>query len=456
MEKAAILIVDDTETERFFLEFHVKEWGFTPLVSESGTEALKLLKANHIDLILSDMIMPKMDGLQFLNEVKKRYNDIPFIMLTAYGSIDNAVASIKQGADDYIIKPINPAELHAVIKKSLSYLVIREENKRLKDHLASLYSFQSIVTKSPVMMNALKMAERVAKTPNTTVAIYGESGTGKEVLARAIHFAGERMGNRFVTINCAAIPSSLLESELFGHVKGAFTGADKEREGKFEFAQNGTILLDEIGDMNIELQAKLLRVLEERTFEKLGSNRTIKADFRVIVATHRNLEEMVREGKFREDLYHRINTFPITLPPLRERKEDIPLLSNFFLDQLRKELGKPLPGISEKAMDMLLSYSWHGNIRELKNCLERAAIIVGDELIRPEHLNIKESSRHNKKTSADNSGKVQLHIDLPPEEMSLDNIIKQVMQITLEQCDNNKSRAAELLKVSRQAFYRHK
>ena len=446
--EATILIVEDSEITRRTLEHKLKRSGFECLMAEDGLEALEVMERHEVDLVLSDQQMPRMDGIELLREIKTRHPDMPFILLTAHGSVTKAVISIKQGADDYLEKPYDPETLIATIRRSLSYRQLSEANKKLKEQLCSQYCFQNIVTRSPAMIQALRLAEKVARTPDTTVAIYGESGTGKEVLARAIHFAGERVENRFVAVNCAGIPPALFESELFGHVKGAFTGADRHREGKLELARGGTILLDEIGDMPMDLQAKLLRVLEERVFERVGSNKQIRADFRVIVATNRNIAELVREGRFREDLYHRINTFPITLPPLRERKEDIPLLVEYFIEQFRKELGKKLPGLSQKAMDVLMGYHWHGNIRELKNCLERAAILTEDELIQPEHLIIKDG------TPGEEGDKIS--ITLPVNEFTLDGVIDKTLKTALRICNNNKTRAAELLRVDRKIFYRRK
>ena len=453
-EGATILAVDDDDKCRLLLELHLKIMGFNILLAGNGVEALEILGNNHIDLIISDQIMPKMDGIRLLKEVKLKYGDIPFIMITAYGSVQKAVTSIKEGAYDYIQKPYKDDELFAVIRRALDHYRLSNENRKLKGHLKELYSFQNIVTKSPEMIKALKLAEKVAANPNTTVALYGESGTGKEILARAIHYGGARMENRFVAINCAGIPSALLESELFGYVKGAFTGADRDKEGKFDIVQKGTLLLDEIGDMPLDLQTKLLRVLEEHTYERLGSNKPVKADFRVITATHRDIKEMVKNGNFREDLYHRVNIFPIALPSLRERREDIPLLVDYFLEQLRNELGKPLPGLSQKAMDIFLSYNWPGNIRELKNCLERAAILSQNELIRPEHLTIDYGLSKEEKMLSDEKDKLQIRIDLSSKETSLDTIVDNVLQKTLEKCNNNKSLAADMLKINRKIFYR--
>jgi len=307
------------------------------------------------------------------------------------------------------------------------------------------------------------MAEQVSAYPRTTVAVYGESGVGKEVLARSIHFASGHPENRFVAVNCAGIPATLLESELFGHVRGAFTGADRDREGMFDLARGGTILLDEIGDMPLELQAKLLRVIQERSYAPLGSSRLLKADFRVIVATHHDLQQLVRQGRFRADLYHRINTFPITIPPLRERREEIPLLVSHFLQQLRCELGKHLPGISKRGMDFLQGYEWPGNIRELKNSLERAAITVDNELIGPAHLSFLRGTRGGKRPGLSRNTLIgggaenfELQLTLGPEEFSLDAVVSKLLEVTLARCNNNKSLAAQVLKTHRRIYYRFK
>ncbi len=448
MEKADILVVDDDKDFRRLLESHLKRYGFTPHLADGGPAALEILGKSHVDLIISDRVMPGMDGTELLARVRSKYSHIPFIMLTAYEDLKNAVSSIKQGAYDYISKPCGKDELIAVINRALDYRRLSDGHKKLREHLGELYSFQNIVTKSPLMMAALKLAEKVAKSPGTVVVIHGESGTGKEVLARAIHYAGEKMGNRFVVVNCAAIPTALLESELFGYAKGAFTGAEKEREGKFGLAQGGTILLDEIGDMPAALQAKLLRVLQERVYEKLGSNESIMADCAVITATHRDLSRLVKEGLFREDLYYRINTFPISLPPLRQRKEDIPLLVEHFVGQFSRELGKQITGVSRKAMDMLLDYHWPGNVRELKNCLERAAIVTDCNLIRAAHLIIKAPETEVRANT------IRITVDLDSPDTSLESIVGSVLQKTLDRCGNNKSRAAEILGIDRKMFYR--
>ena len=447
MEKADILVVDDDESFRLLLGSYLKKDGFRPLLADSGAAALDILGKNHIELIISDCMMPGMDGTELLARVTKKYSHIPFIMLTAHGDLKSAVSAIKRGAYDYIAKPCGKEELLAVINRALDYRRLSDGHKRLREKLGELYSFQNIVTKSPLMMDAFRLAEKVAKSPGTAVSIQGESGTGKEVLARDIHYAGEKMENNFVVVNCAAIPSSLLESELFGYAKGAFTGADKEKEGKFALAHGGTILLDEIGDMPAVLQAKLLRVLQERVYEKLGSNVTFRTECRVITATHRDLGLLVKEGLFREDLYYRINTFPIFLPPLRQRKEDIPLLTDRFIAQFSRELGKQITGVSRNAMKALMDYHWPGNVRELKNCLERAAIVTDGNLIRSSHLIINA-------TEGGMANSFRITVDLDHPDTSLENITGEVLKKTLDLCGGNKSRAAEALNVDRKMFYR--
>lgn len=454
-----ILIVEDNEIEKMMLQSDLEKAGYECIPTGNGVEALDYLKDDKVDLIISDQNMPEMGGLELLQEVKKRFGNLPFIMLTREGSIDSAVTTIREGANDYLQKPCNMEELQSVMSRSISYHRLSDENTKLKDHLRGRYGLGQIVTSSSVMTGVIDMARKVAAAPKAAVAIYGESGTGKEVLARAIHAEGEGLENSFAAVNCAGIPSSLLESELFGHVKGAFTGADRERKGKFDMAQGGTILLDEMGDMSLELQGKLLRVLQERVYEPVGSNKLVKADLRIIAATNRNLPEMIKEGTFREDLYHRINVFPITLPPLRERKEDIPMLVEHFLETLRNELGKPLPGISQKAMKSLEKYNWPGNIRELKNCIERAAILVDNALIQEEHLiNMTpqggSSSAASSSSSASEPGMVNFNFTISEADLSVESIIEAGKERVLEYSGNNKSRAAGLLKRSRTFFYR--
>lgn len=462
MNQPRILVVDDQQIILFLLETHLRQAGFTPLLAASGAEALALLQDHPVDLMITDLIMPEMGGLELMERVRTLHPEIPIIVITTNGSVEGAVEAMRRGAYDYLEKPYNPDDLRITIQRALDYHHIVRENEQIRGLLRERFSFQSIVTVNPAMKEVLRLASKVVPARQTTVAIYGESGTGKEVLARAIHFAGKGLPNGFVAVNCAAIPEHLLESELFGHLRGAFTGADRDREGKFSLARNGTLLLDEIGDMPLPLQTKLLRVLQERVFEKIGSNEQITATCRVIVATNRNLQELVAAGRFREDLYHRINVFPLTLPPLRERREDIPILCEHVFEQLRQHLGKPPTGISEGAMRLLLEYPWPGNVRELRNFLERAAILTEDGVINQEHVRFGASSA-GASTEAPASASPAVHMDsesvsyqltLPLSELSLEALNERILALTLERCGGNKSKASQLLKIGRKAFYR--
>ncbi|KAB0672381.1 sigma-54-dependent Fis family transcriptional regulator [Oryzomonas sagensis] len=454
MTVPTILIVDDDELSVRMLETQLGEAGFAPVAAFSGAEALDIMERRQIDLVISDLVMHEMDGLELIEQIGKRHKGIPVVVVTANGSVESAVEAMRRGAYDYLEKPINPDMLRITTQHALDYHHIVRENEQIKGLLGEPFTFQSIVTVNPSMKEMLRLAAKVAAVRQTTIAIYGESGSGKEVLARAIHFAGKGLPTNFVAVNCAAIPEHLLESELFGHVRGAFTGADRDREGKFSLARGGTLLLDEIGDMPLPLQAKLLRVLQERVFEKIGSNAPLPADCRVIVATNRNLAEWVSAGRFREDLYHRINIFPLTIPPLRNRKDDIPLLCEHVLDHLRQHLGKALPGISPKAMEAMLNYHWPGNVRELRNCLERAAILTDGEPIRPAHLGIDPAGSTGAAHGGNVGDSVTYTLTVPGETLSLDTLTKRILAITLERCNGNKSKASQMLKIGRKAFYR--
>jgi len=461
MNQPTILVVDDQQIILFLLETHLRQAGFTPLTAGSAAEALALLEQSPVDLIISDLIMPGMGGLQLMERVRELHPGIPIIVITANGSVEGAVEAMRRGAYDYLEKPYNPDDLRMTIQRALDYQHMVRENEQIRGLLRERFSFQSIVTVNPAMKAVLELASKVVPARQTTVAIFGDSGTGKEVLARAIHFAGKGLPNSFIAVNCAAIPEHLLESELFGHLRGAFTGADRDREGKFSLARGGTLLLDEIGDMPLALQTKLLRVLQERVFEKIGSNEQIAATCRVIVATNRNLREQVAAGRFREDLYHRINVFPLTLPPLRDRREDIPILCEYVFEQLRQHLGKPLSGISDQAMGLMLDYPWPGNVRELRNCLERAAILTEDGVIRPEHIGIgsREDAAPQPHPGAPEHGTppgcVSYTLTLPEGELSLEALTELILATTLQRCAGNKSKAAGLLKIGRKAFYRN-
>ncbi|WP_027389214.1 sigma-54-dependent transcriptional regulator [Chrysiogenes arsenatis] len=446
-----ILVVDDTQSFRFIVKAFLDDAGYQATCAAGGAEALAALEQTSFDLVLSDMVMPEMDGLDLLHQIRRRYPLLPFVLITAHGSVDNAVAAMKDGADDYLLKPLNWEELLIVIKRLLTNAKMRANYDRMVNSEREQYSFHTINSVSSVMGEVLAAARQVAASPRTTIAIYGESGVGKEVLARAIHVTSGQNLTNFVAVNCAAIPETLLESELFGHVKGAFTGADREREGKCGRAHGGTLFLDEIGDMPLSLQPKLLRLLEERVYEKVGSDQLLSANFRVIVATHRSLEQCCKQGSFRSDLYHRLNVFPITIPPLRERREDIPHLTDCFLEIFRQHQGKPQLGLSQAALDKLLAYDWPGNIRELRNLLEYAAITSNGDLIQPKHLRLQPSDESCHGELGD--GRISFGFNFSPEEFSLAAVNRQVLSWALAQCNNNKSSAARLLKASRKLFY---
>lgn len=447
---ARILVVDDAQSFCFMIKGCLDDSGYQTTSVSDGNAALAELERGRFDLILSDMVMPEMDGVALLHQVRLRYSRIPFVLVTGHGSVDNAVAAMKEGADDYLLKPLNLDELLVVVERLLDHARLRISYKRMIDTERKKYSFQNMTSRSPQMGKALAAAQQVVASPNTTITIYGESGVGKEVLTRAIHVASGKSMDSFVAVNCAAIPEALLESELFGHLKGAFTGADHEREGKCHKAHGGTLFLDEIGDMPLSLQPKLLRLLEERVYEKVGSDRTVSTNFRVIVATHRDLDQCCKEGTFRRDLYHRLNIFPITIPPLRDRREDIPQLAEYFLNVFQRHQGKLLPGLSEAALDRLMVHDWPGNVRELRNLLEYATIVTSGDLIRPEHLRLQPADSCHEE-EADNL--LTISFTFSPEEISLDAVTRKLAAWALNKCGNNKSSAARLLKVSRKLLF---
>jgi len=385
-----ILIVDDEERMRRVLQMMLEREGYEVKLAEHGAEALSLLAQEPFDLLITDMRMPEMNGLELLKNIKKIDERIPVIIITAYGTIQNAVEAMKHGAYDYILKPFDMEEMKTIISRALELERLRREREFLREEVWQQYRFEDLIGRSPAMRNIFSQITRIAKT-KSTVLITGESGTGKELVARAIHINSPRANAPFVAINCAALPENLLESELFGHVKGAFTGAVESHPGKFERADGGTLFLDEVSSMSPALQAKLLRVLETQEFERVGGTNTIKVDVRIIAATNKNLEELIREGKFREDLYFRLNVVPIKIPPLRERREDIPLLVRHFVEKFCKEMGKKIKSISKAAMEALVEYDWPGNVRELQNIIERAVVLsegdtitVNDLPFRPE------------------------------------------------------------------------
>ncbi len=370
-----ILIIDDEMSQREILAGFLKKLDYKVEKAATGRAGLEIISNNVVDVVLTDYKMPDMNGMEVLDEIKKLNPEIAVIMFTAYGSIEKSVEAMKKGAEDYLIKPINLDELEIIIKKAIEKRALISENEQLRMEMSGQYDFSQIVYSSKIMEEVMSLAVRVAST-KASVLIRGESGTGKELIARTIHYASPRKNRSLVVVNCGVLNENLLISTLFGHEKGAFTGAIKQTRGKFELADKGTIFIDEIGDLPLLAQIKLLRVLQEGSFERLGSEKTIKTDVRVIAATHRPLEQMLAIGTFREDLFYRLNVVTIELPPLRERKEDLPSLCNYFLGMYAKENNKTVNNFTKEAHDYLMKYDYPGNIRELKNIIERAVILA--------------------------------------------------------------------------------
>jgi two-component system NtrC family response regulator len=372
--KRTVLIAEDEEKMRRILELNLQDQ-YRVLLAKDGEEALRMFKENEVNLLLTDMRMPERDGLSLLHEVKRLRPEIPVILITAYGTIESAVNAMKEGAVDYLLKPIKMEEVELLIERALLHADLVDQNRQLAEEIKSLYGLDTIISKHPKMIELMEIVRQVADS-KATVLIEGESGTGKELVARAIHFNSQRAGFPFVVVNCSAIPRELLESELFGHEKGAFTGAAKRKIGSFELAHRGTLFLDEIGEMPKELQVKILRAIEGYRFMRVGGTEEIDVDVRLITATNRDLKALVAAGEFREDLFYRLHVVSIKLPPLRERKEDIPLLVSHFIDKHKKEVkDKPLE-ISKEAFQALKQYSWPGNVRELENSLLRAMLFT--------------------------------------------------------------------------------
>jgi two-component system response regulator AtoC len=383
-----LLIVDDEENMRHMLSSLLAKAGYRVDTASDGANALEMVDQTLYDFILCDLKMPNMNGMEFFETARDKLWATTVIMMSAYGSLDTAVEAMKKGAYDFISKPFKPDEVLLTLKKAEERESLKRENLWLKERIRKIqenYHFGNMVAKSNAMLNVFKLAEKVAQY-NTTVLIYGDSGTGKELIARGIHFAGQRAKKSLVPVNCGGIPENLLESELFGYKKGAFTGADRDKKGLFEEADGGTILLDEIGELPLSLQVKLLRVLQENEIRAVGDSKTKKIDVRVIAATSKNLKDEVSKGAFREDLFFRLNVLPIMLPPLRERPEDIPFLSQHFIDRFNISLNKEIKGITPAAISLLLKHNWPGNVRELENVIERGVVLAEDSILLPENF----------------------------------------------------------------------
>jgi len=441
-DKPSILIVEDEAKMRRLLELQLGDEGFVAQSAPDAEAGLQMLGKQPYDLIVTDFKLPGMSGLEFLQAVRRTDANVPVIIMTAYGTVESAVEAMKAGANDYVLKPFSLAELVLVIRKELGAQQLREENRTLREALGVKYKYDNIVADSKKMQAVLALVERVARS-NATVLIGGESGVGKDLVARAIHQHSQRAAGPFVKINSTAIPETLLESELFGYEKGAFSGATTSKPGKFELADKGTLFLDEIGDVPPAIQVKLLRVLQEREFERLGGTKTLKVDVRLIAATNRDLRAALEEGTFREDLYYRLNVVAIDIPPLRDRKEDVPGLVNFFLQKFAREMQKPAHTITPQAMKLLVDFHWPGNVREVENVIQRAVTLSSGPALDVSDIQL------DVPVARSNSGGSS-HV-LPPG-MTLDQWEEEAIREALRQANGNKSQAARALGLSRNAL----
>jgi DNA-binding NtrC family response regulator len=439
--KARILVVDDDASTREVFGELLQRWGYDVEQTGDGHDALKITAERHPDVIISDLVMPKLDGLALTRALREESPDTPVIIITGKGTIDAAVEAVREGVFDFVEKPLDPARLKVILQRALEKRQTEHEMQVLRRRLGQVDAGMGLVGQSPAMRKAMDLVEKVAPS-KASVVITGQSGTGKEMIARAIHQLSPRREKPFIAINCSAIPAGLMESEMFGHERGAFTGADQRRLGAWELADGGTLFLDEVGEIPIELQAKFLRVLEEERLRRLGGKSEISVDVRVISATNRDLKEEIKGGRFREDLYFRLNVFHIPLAPLKERRDDIPLLVQHFIDRFSREGGKKLAGLTQQAMKVLSEYGWPGNIRELRNTLERAVILCGSDAINVEHLPAEMA------LGGGESAYLKLPFGLPLREVEKEYILS-----SLGRMQNNKARTAQALGISEKTLY---
>ncbi len=440
MTTGRILVVDDEINIRGALVTLLEKKGYQVRGARTGEDALEQLETATADLVLTDLKMPGMGGMEFLRRLKQKWPDTEVLVMTAYGSIDTAVEAMRCGAYDYLTKPIDRERFPLAVEKALERHALAVENKQLKDRLETRTRFDHMVGESEPMQRLYSLVDMVADS-DVTVLLMGESGTGKELVARAIHHKSHRADGPFVTLNCGALPENLFESELFGYEKGAFTGATMNKMGRFELADGGTLLLDEVGELSLKSQVDFLRVLETKEFRRLGGTKIVKVDTRIIAATNRNLEEAVKRGDFREDLYYRLNVVPIRLPPLRERGEDIPLLADRFLEEFSAQHHREPKEVSREAMRLLRLYAWPGNIRQLRNLIERMVVTVKDPVLQPEHLPEEiQASREDARTMVVSLG------------ASLKEIEREAIRRTLAEVTNHREKAAKLLGISLRAL----
>ena len=438
MEKPRILLVDDDKNTANGLRKILLQDGYDTSCAYTGKEALNLIATEHFDIVITDMKLPDISGFSIIEKVKKKDIDIAVVMITAFSSIQTAIDAMKKGADDYLTKPVNIEELELILKKIWEKRLLILQNKELKQKLNDKYSFSGIIGNTPEIQLIFKTITEIAPTA-ATVLIYGDTGTGKELIANAIHYNSDRKDKPFITLHCASLSEGVLESELFGHEKGAFTGAISQRRGRFELANGGSLFLDEVGEMNSHVQIKLLRVLETGKFERVGGEKTLESDVRIIAATNRDLEKEIKEGRFREDLYYRLNVINLKLPSLRERKEDIGLLIDNFLIKYSKKNKKNIKGITPQSAKLLNNYDWPGNVRELENAIERAVVMAKNENVEPNDLpsNINVNTKKSRKET--------FRI---PSGATMKEIEKKVILETLQTTNGSKSKAAKILGIS--------
>ncbi len=436
MKRVEVLVVDDEPIVRESLRDWLTDAGYQVLTAESGPKALEVIEKEQPGIMIADLVMPGMDGIELMKRAKALQPGLEVVIITAYASIPTAINAMKEGAYDYIEKPFCPERAELLVKKLAEHQDLVEENLSLRQKLEDHYRFENIITKSAKMQRIIEVIKVVARS-NATVLITGESGTGKELVARAIHSQSNRHNKAFIAVSCAALPESLLESELFGHEKGSFTGAYAQKKGKFEFGEGGTLFLDEVGEMSANIQVHLLRVLEEKEFTRVGGNQPIKVDVRVISATNKDLRKAIENQEFREDLYYRLNVVNIELPPLRERKEDVPLLAQHFLNKFASENRKEICGFSPEATELLLDYGWPGNVRELENAIERAVILAKDSVIGVDDL------------PQDN---LSLGYSIGSKK-SIKEVEKEHILNVLRKTGDNYSEAARILGISRMTLY---
>ncbi len=443
-EKPRVLVIDDDDSGRQVLELLLLKAGFITSTVDNGTDGISLVRAGEVDVVLVDLFLPDINGIEILKEIRQVAPDMEVIVITGHASAQTAVTAMKEGAFDYITKPVNFEELKIVIAKAREKQRILSENVYLKKQLQQRFQYSSIIGTSQAMQRVFERMQRIAKT-DSTVLVTGESGTGKELVARALYNNSRRKGHAFVAVNCGAIPETLLESELFGHVRGAFTGAVRDKVGKFEAANHGTIFLDEIGTMPMHLQSKILRVLQEQEVERVGSTKPVKLDVRIISATNADLEEQVKQGAFREDLFYRLNVIPLVLPPLRDRREDIlPLVSHFF-EKFCRLMGRPMMSLSKAALDAMEMYRWPGNVRELENVVERLSALTEGEVVGIDDLPVEIADRGCRPSG--------LCLDLSPEGIDMPAAIAELesklISKALEKSNGVKAKAAALLGINR-------